>query len=180
MSDWVKWASDTASYAKQAASQASVLVAGTELDKKLAEATTNEPWGASSTLLSEIAKATFGYDDFKTVMTQIWKNLQLTGSLWRVVYKTLNMLDYILRHGSERVIEDTRDHLRDLKALQKFEYIDPEGKDSGINVRLPPYPPASRPPVAAGSMSGNGPPPPPFTSVRTTSRARGERVASAQ
>ena len=107
MSDWVKWASDTASYAKQAASQASVLVAGTELDKKLAEATTNEPWGASSTLLSEIARATFGYDDFKTVMTQIWKNLQLTGSLWRVVYKTLNMLDYILRHGSERVIEDT-------------------------------------------------------------------------
>ncbi|MBO8631324.1 hypothetical protein INO08_16610, partial [Staphylococcus aureus] len=63
MSDWIKWASDTASYAKQAAAQAATQVAGTELDKKLAEATTNEPWGASSTLLSEIARATFGYDD---------------------------------------------------------------------------------------------------------------------
>lgn len=84
MSDWMKWASDTASYAKQAASQATTMVAGTELDKKLAEATTNEPWGASSTLLSEIARATFGYEDFKTVMGLVWRNLQLTGSLWRV------------------------------------------------------------------------------------------------
>ena len=53
----------------------------------------------------------------------------------RVVYKTLNLLEYLLRHGSERVIEDARDHMRDLKRLQKFEYVDPEGKDCGINVR---------------------------------------------
>ena len=122
------------SYAKQAATAATTMVAGTELDKKLAEATTNEPWGASSTLLSEISRATYGYDDFKTVMVLVWKNLLLTGSLWRVVYKTLNLLDYIVRNGSERVIEDCRDHMRDLKALQKFEFIDPEGKDTGINV----------------------------------------------
>jgi len=51
------------------------------------------------------------------------------------VYKTLNLLEYLLRHGSERVIEDARDHMRDLKRLQKFEYVDPEGKDCGINVR---------------------------------------------
>ena len=53
----------------------------------------------------------------------------------RVVYKTLNLLEYLLRHGSERVIEDARDHLRDLKKLQKFEFVDPEGKDCGVNVR---------------------------------------------
>ena len=47
MGDWMKWGNDMASYAKNAASQASVLVAGTDLDKKLAEATSNEPWGAS-------------------------------------------------------------------------------------------------------------------------------------
>jgi len=135
MSDWMKWGADSLSYARQAAAQATTLVAGTELDKKLAEATTNEPWGASGTLMGEIARATFGYDDFKTVMATIWKNLLLTGSLWRVVYKTLNLLDYIVRNGSERVIEDCRDHMRDLKALQKFEYVDPEGKDTGINVR---------------------------------------------
>ena len=53
----------------------------------------------------------------------------------RVTYKTLNLLDYILRHGSDRVIEDARDHLREIKKLQKFEYVDSDGKDQGINIR---------------------------------------------
>ena len=48
MSDWLAWGTDMASYAKNAAVQASTLVAGTELERKLAEATSNEPWGASS------------------------------------------------------------------------------------------------------------------------------------
>ena len=126
---------DYASYAKNVASQATTLVAGSELEKKLAEATSNEPWGASGTMLAELARATFSYEDFKTIMAFTWKNLQLTGSLWRVVYKTLNMLDHMIRNGSDRVIEDARDHLSKIKALQKFEFIDPEGKDSGANVR---------------------------------------------
>ena len=151
MTDWLKWGTESLSYAKQAASQATTILAGTELDKKLAEATTNEPWGASSTLLSEISRATFGYDDFKTVMALVWKNLQLTGPLWRVVYKTLNLLDYIARNGSERVIEDCRDHLRDLKGLQKFEYVDQDGKDTGINVRARPH---------RSTWVGKGSPPP--------------------
>ena len=70
---------------------ATTLVAGSELEKKLAEATSNEPWGASGvksplcergalesradpptdctagTLSAEIARFTYGYDDFKAV-----------------------------------------------------------------------------------------------------------------
>ena len=126
---------DYASYAKNVAVQATTLVAGSELEKKLAEATSNEPWGASGTQLAELARATFSYEDFKVVMATVWKNLLFTGSLWRVVYKTLNMLDHLIRNGSDRVVEDARDHLRELKALQKFEFVDPEGKDSGVNVR---------------------------------------------
>ena len=37
--------SDYASYAKNVALTATTLVAGTELEKKLTEATSNEPWG---------------------------------------------------------------------------------------------------------------------------------------
>ena len=86
-------------------------------------------------MLSEVARATFSYDDFKTIMAFVWKNLQLTGSLWRVVYKTLNLLDHLVRNGSERVIEDARDHVRELKALQKFEYVDTDAKDTGVRVQ---------------------------------------------
>ena len=59
MGDWLKWGNDMASYAKNAANQASALMAGTELEKKIAEACSNKPWGASSTLQSEIAQATY-------------------------------------------------------------------------------------------------------------------------
>ena len=115
----------------------------------------------AGTMLQEISRATFAYDDFKTVMLFVWRSAQNQGALWcaafpchrprhwscttdrqwsplaprRVTYKTLNMLDYILRHGSERVIEDAKDHLREIKKLQKFEYVDPDGKDQGVNVR---------------------------------------------
>mgnify|MGYP001986944987 CR=1 FL=1 len=52
MGDWVKWGTDISSYAKNAVQNATMLVAGSELEKKLAEATSNEPWGASGTMLS--------------------------------------------------------------------------------------------------------------------------------
>ena len=38
---------------------ASTKVTGTELEKKIAEACSNKPWGASSTMLSEIAQSTY-------------------------------------------------------------------------------------------------------------------------
>ena len=112
MGDWMKWGSDMASYARNSAATVTTMVAGSELEKRLAEATSNEPWGASGTMMADIAKATYGYDDFKTVMNYVWKNLGLGGGLWRVVYKTLNLLDYLLRHGSERVVEVPPPHAR--------------------------------------------------------------------
>jgi epsin len=36
-----------------------VKVTGTELEKKIAEACSNKPWGASSTMLSELAQCTY-------------------------------------------------------------------------------------------------------------------------
>ena len=57
------------------------------------------------------------------------------GPLWRVVYKTLKLLDHIVRNGSEQAIEDACAHMRELKALRHFEFVDPEGRDMGINVR---------------------------------------------
>lgn len=43
------------------------------------------------------------------------------------------MLEYIIKHGSERVVDDARSHLSTLKMLRNFHYIDEKGKDQGIN-----------------------------------------------
>lgn len=45
------------------------------------------------------------------------------------------MLEYIVKHGSERVIDDARAHLGTIKILRNFHYIDEAGKDQGLNVR---------------------------------------------
>lgn len=54
---------------------------------------------------------------------------------WRQIYKALQLLEFLIKHGSERVIDDARGHLTLLKMLRQFHYIDQNGKDQGINVR---------------------------------------------
>ena len=52
---------------------------------------------------------------------------------WRQIYKALQLLEYMIKHGSERVVDDARSHLSTLKMLRNFHYIDEKGKDQGIN-----------------------------------------------
>ena len=54
---------------------------------------------------------------------------------WRQIYKALQLLEFLIKNGSERVIDDARGHLSLLKMLRQFHYIDQNGKDQGINVR---------------------------------------------
>lgn len=54
---------------------------------------------------------------------------------WRQIYKALQLLEYLIKHGSERVIDDARSHITLLKMLRQFHYIDQNGKDQGVNVR---------------------------------------------
>ena len=51
------------------------------------------------------------------------------------IAKALQLLEFLIKNGSERVIDDARSHLSLLKMLRQFHYIDQNGKDQGINVR---------------------------------------------
>lgn len=44
-----------------------------EIEAKVREATNDDPWGASSTLMQEIAQATFNYHDFNEIMPTIFR-----------------------------------------------------------------------------------------------------------
>ena len=54
---------------------------------------------------------------------------------WRQIYKALQLMEFLVKHGSERVIDDARSHLSLLKMLKQFHFIDQNGKDQGLNVR---------------------------------------------
>ena len=70
---------------------------------KVREATSNDPWGPSSTLMSEIADLTYNVMAFTEIMQMVWKRLNDDGKNWRHVYKSLVVLDYIIKTGSEKV-----------------------------------------------------------------------------
>merc|ERR1711965_499345 len=108
---------------------------GTELEKKIAESCSNQPWGASTTMLSEIAQATYDYQEYPVVMSNVWKRVGESSRNWRIVYKALSLLEFLIRNGSERVCEDSRDHMYQLRSLCDFTHTEAGGQDQGINVR---------------------------------------------
>lgn len=58
-----------------------------EAEIKVREATSNDPWGPSSSLMSEIADLTYNVVAFSEIMSMIWKRLNDHGKNWRHVYK---------------------------------------------------------------------------------------------
>lgn len=60
----------------------------TEMEAKVREATNNEPWGASSTMLQEIANGTFNYQLLNEIMPMIYKRFtEKASEEWRQIYK---------------------------------------------------------------------------------------------
>ncbi|KAG8961609.1 Epsin-3, clathrin recruitment and traffic between the Golgi and endosome [Tulasnella sp. 419] len=107
-----------------------------EMEAKVREATNDDPWGASSTLMTEIAQGTFNFQQFNEIMPCIYARfMEKEAREWRQIYKALQLLEYIIKHGSERVVDDARSHVSTIKMLRNFHYIDEKGKDQGINVR---------------------------------------------
>ncbi|XP_072916338.1 epsin-2 isoform X2 [Hemitrygon akajei] len=106
-----------------------------EAEIKVREATSNDPWGPSSSLMTEIADLTYNVVAFSEIMSMIWKRLNDHGKNWRHVYKALTLLDYMIKTGSERVAQQCRENIFAIQTLKDFQYIDRDGKDQGINVR---------------------------------------------
>lgn len=108
----------------------------TETEAKVREATNDDPWGPSGQQMQEIASFTFTYEAFPEVMGMLWKRmLQDVKQNWRRVYKSLLLLDYLLKNGSERVVTSAREHIYDLRSLENYTFVDDNGKDQGINIR---------------------------------------------
>lgn len=108
----------------------------TEIEAKVREATNNEPWGASTTLMSQISAATYNYKEREEIINFIFRRFTEKSSCeWRQIYKSLQLLDYLIKNGSERVIDCTRANVSLIQMLKSFHYIDSKGRDQGINIK---------------------------------------------
>ncbi|KAI8374207.1 uncharacterized protein BYT42DRAFT_615385 [Radiomyces spectabilis] len=106
-----------------------------EVQIKVREATSNDPWGPSGTLMNEIAQLTNNQHDFVEIMDMIDRRLNDKGKNWRHVFKALLLLDYCLHVGSENVVLYAKENIYVVKTLKEFQHIDDSGKDVGANVR---------------------------------------------
>lgn len=107
----------------------------TDAETKVREASNDDPWGPSGTLMQEVARLTYQYTTYDEVMAMLWKRMFENKKNWRRIYKCLLLLAYLVRNGSERAVENARDHLFDLGSLENYTFTDEVGKDQGINVR---------------------------------------------
>ncbi|CAN0336310.1 unnamed protein product, partial [Phaeothamnion confervicola] len=110
-------------------------LAKTDTEKRVVEVLSNKNWGASSSLMNDIAKDTYDYEKYGTIMQCIWTALESNNREWRKVFKALSLLDHLIKNGAERVVEDARDHLHRIRMLaDSFNYY--EGHlDKGSGVR---------------------------------------------
>lgn len=109
----------------------------TEMESKVREATNDEAWGPTGQLMQELAQATFSYEYFPEVMAMLWRRMLIDNQTnWRRTYKSLVVLNYLIKNGAERVVTSAREHIYDLKSLENYAYVDELGKDCGTNVRI--------------------------------------------
>uniref|UniRef100_A0A1I7URM9 ENTH domain-containing protein n=1 Tax=Caenorhabditis tropicalis TaxID=1561998 RepID=A0A1I7URM9_9PELO len=102
------------------------------------EATNEDPWGPTGPQMKKIAEYTRSryMEDFYNVYTPLFSRmLENNKDAWRRVYKSLVLLDYLLKNGSERFVQEAREKTYELRRLESYKYIDDKGKDQGINIR---------------------------------------------
>ncbi|KAM5134798.1 epsin-3 [Mantella aurantiaca] len=107
----------------------------TDAEVKVREATSNDPWGPSATLMSEIAQMTHNAEIYPEVMMMVWRRLNDSGKNWRHVYKGLTLLDYLIKNGSNKVVQESQENVIAVQTLKDFQFFDRDGRDQGINVR---------------------------------------------
>lgn len=106
----------------------------TDLENKVRAACADTTWGASGSDLMQIAQGTYSREDYALIMSVVWQRLGSTR--WRCVYKALEVLKYLVMHGSSRCLEDARAAQHHIQTLEHYRFVDPNThRDEGENVR---------------------------------------------
>lgn len=103
---------------------------------KVREATCNDPKVDTppESLMSEIAELASDPEAFAKIMKVLWKRLDDRGKLWLHVYKSLIVLEYLIKNGNDKVVQQCKERNNIFKTLNAFEYTE-KGNDYGRRVQ---------------------------------------------
>ncbi|KAG6915759.1 hypothetical protein DXG01_009996 [Tephrocybe rancida] len=102
---------------------------------KVLDVTSNDALGPTITLMYEIAQMTYNSDMLVEVVSILDSRLKDEPRNHWSVSKSLTVIEYILRYGSQTFAHYYHDNIDTLKALMTFRYIDSYGDDEGAFVR---------------------------------------------
>jgi epsin len=107
----------------------------TDVEARVYEVLSHKNWGAASSIMNQIARDTWDYEKFAIITRIMWENVEIQRpAAWRVVFKGLTLCEHLVKNGSERCVDDARNHGHVLRKLQQFNYY--EGTiDRGLGVR---------------------------------------------
>lgn len=107
----------------------------TDVEARVYEVLSHKNWGASSSLMHEVARDTFDGERFYVVTRLMWEGMEnQRPAAWKIVFKSLTLLEFLVKNGAERCVDDARNHGHLLRALGQFNYY--EGTiDRGLGVR---------------------------------------------
>jgi epsin len=117
-------------FLKKGLSKVKDKVSQVELEKKLAEATTNETGFANISLLNEIAARSDDSEDCKIIVKYCLKVLNLKPKFWRRILKSLNLIEHVVKTGSQNFVDQIKDERDSLREMYNFTYED-DDKDRG-------------------------------------------------
>jgi epsin len=107
----------------------------TDVEARVYEVLSHKNWGSSSSLMHEVARDTFEVERFHVVTRLMWEGVEnQRPAAWRVVFKALTLLEFLIKNGAERCVDDARNHGHVMRQLAQFNYY--EGTiDRGLGVR---------------------------------------------
>lgn len=106
----------------------------TPLERLVYDACTDENWGVPNTSLHEISQKTFSPEERGIIMKTVWELLRSPPKEWRRLYKVLNLIDHLLKFGSEACSNEISAEMYKIRSFQDFSYR--EGiEEKGIGIR---------------------------------------------
>lgn len=106
----------------------------TPLERLVYDACTDENWGVPNTSLHEISQRTFNPEERKILMNAVWELLKSPPKEWRRLYKVLNLLDHLVKFGSDACLNEISSEMYKIRTFQDFSYR--EGiEEKGVGVR---------------------------------------------
>ena len=115
----------------------------TSTERKVRAATRNKPWGPTGKQLNDIANLSFYQREIPIIVAVLQLRLQYRtradkAHCWRNIYKSLSVIEFLLRSGSDEVVAQLQRHIApEVDGIANGAYcmMGPDGRDMASNVQ---------------------------------------------